>query len=217
MTGVTLDFLREQRELGETLLAHRGTMFEPQDLPGRYGRVVAAIDHLLEVIGCGSVVAGGWAVWRHGYIGRMTQDIDIVLPKERIADFLRAATVGGFEILPQPEGCWPKARHKEIEGKVNVLPEGGRPGTSLRPAPTTIPHPEALGAAGSRLTYITLPALVELKLAAGRPREDSDVAELLRANPDQAPGIRNHLAAVHQDYVTRFEQLLQRAREQRDE
>src|SRR5579862_3420026 len=101
---VTLDFLREQLALGEVLHAQRGTMFAPQDLPGRYGRVVAAIDHVLQVLNCGSVVAGGWAVWRHGYFGRMTQDIDIVLPKERIDDFLQAAAVSGFENLTQPEG-----------------------------------------------------------------------------------------------------------------
>jgi hypothetical protein len=217
VTSVTLDFLRKQLELGETLLAHRGTMFAPQDLPGRYGRVVAAIDHLLEVIGCASVVAGGWAVWRHGYFGRMTQDIDIVLPKERITDFLQAAAVAGFEILPQSEGHWPKARHKDTNVRVDILPEGGRPGTSRRPAPTTVPHPAALGAAGTRLQFITLPALVELKVAAGRPRDDADVTELLRANTYQAPAIREHLAAVHQDYVNRFDQLLEQAREQRDE
>jgi hypothetical protein len=43
MIGVTLESLTEQLELGEELLARRGTMFESQDLPGRYGRVVRAI------------------------------------------------------------------------------------------------------------------------------------------------------------------------------
>ncbi len=46
MNAVTLAFLQENLELGELLLAGRGSMFEPQDLPGRYGRVVAAVDHL---------------------------------------------------------------------------------------------------------------------------------------------------------------------------
>jgi len=192
-------------------------MLTPQDLPGRYGRVVRAIDHLLLVIDCASVVAGGWAVWRHGYVGRLTQDIDIVLPKKRIPDFLQVAAVGGFEVLPHLEGRWPKVRHKDTDVKVDILPEGGRPGTSRRPAPTTIPHPASLGAAGTQLRYITLPALIELKLAAGRARDESDVTELLRANADQAAAIREHLAAVHASYVERFDQLAERAREQRDE
>ena len=75
MPVATLDYLREQVELSEILLAKRDTMFAPQDLPGRYGRVVQAVDHLLSILGCPSVLAGGWAVWRHGYLGRMTQDI----------------------------------------------------------------------------------------------------------------------------------------------
>jgi hypothetical protein len=214
--AVTLEFLTEQLALGEQLQAGRSTMFTPQDLPGRFGRVVKAIDHLLAVVGCESVVAGGWAVWHHGYVARLTQDIDIILPSERIADFLRQAAVSGFEVLPQPEGRWPKVRHKETNLRVDILPEGGRPGTATRPAPTTIAHPRALGASGSQLRYIHLPALIELKLAAGRPRDESDIVELVRANGEHVDDIRAHLTAVHADYVRDFDRLVERAREQQD-
>src|SRR4029077_8431138 len=108
------------------LLQARGTMFTPQDLPGRYGRVVKAIDHLLEVLKCEAVVAGGWAVWRHGYFGRMTQDIDIALAKDQVDAFLHAAAVSGFEVLPQQAGRWPKLNHKETGVQVAILPEGAR-------------------------------------------------------------------------------------------
>jgi hypothetical protein len=214
---VTLEFLTEQLELGEQLRAGRHTMFAPQDLPGRYGRVVKAIDHLLAVIGCESVLAGGWAVWHHGYVGRLTQDIDIVLPRDQVAEFLRLAAVSGFEILPQPEGRWPKVRHKDTDIQVDILPEGARPGTAVRPAPTTIGHPSTLGAAGLALRYINLPSLVELKLAAGRARDEGDVAELVRANPERVDEIRTHLATAHADYVREFDRLVERAREQQDQ
>jgi hypothetical protein len=104
MPAVTLDFLREQLDLGEQLLAGRGSMFAPQDLPGRYGGVVKAVDRLLILVHCPAVVAGGWAVWRHGYVGHITQDLDIVLPQEQIADFLKTAAVSGFEVAVQAEG-----------------------------------------------------------------------------------------------------------------
>src|SRR5439155_22876708 len=120
--------LKENLELGEQLLAGRDSMFEPQDLPGRYGRVVKAIDHLLQLLNCASVLGGGWAVWRHGFFGRMTQDIDIVLPADRIDDCVRAAALSGFEVLPHAERRWPKVRHTDTELKGNLLPEGGRPG-----------------------------------------------------------------------------------------
>src|SRR5437588_2753763 len=178
MTPVTLQFLTEQLEIGEQLLRGRDSMFEPQDLPGRYGRVVKAIDHLLEILGCEAVLGGGWAVWHHGFVGRLTQDIDIALAADRVEEFLRVAAVSGFEVLPQPEGRWPKLRHKDTDVKVDILPEGARPGTSSKLAPTTIPHPCALGAVGGRLGYITLPAVIQLKLAAGRARDEADVVEL---------------------------------------
>jgi len=215
--SLTLESLTQQLELVDQLLAGKSHMFEPQDLPGRYGRVIRALDHLLQIVGSEAVLGGGWAVWRHGFHGRMTQDVDIVLPANRVDEFLRVAAFSGFDILPQPAGRWPKLMHKETDIKVDILPEGERPGTQSNPAPTTMPHPAAMGAAGARLRYISLHALIELKLAAGRPRDDGDVAELIRANPNEVEAIRAHLASVHQTYIVAFDRLAQRAAEQRDE
>ncbi len=192
-------------------------MFTPQDLPGRYGRVVKAVDHLLQALECEAVVAGGWAVWHHSYFARMTQDIDIALAKERVDVFVQDAAVSGFEVLPQPKGRWPKLRHKETDIQVDILPEGERPGTANKLAPTTIPNPSVMGAAGFLLRYIDMPALAELKLAAGRGRDESDVIELMRANPASASMIRQHLAGIHEQYVDAFDRLLERAREQEDQ
>ena len=78
---LTADILTRQLELADILLAGRNRMLEPQDLPGRYGRVVRALDQVLSACDCEAVVGGGWAVWRHGYVGRITQDVDLALPK----------------------------------------------------------------------------------------------------------------------------------------
>ena len=191
-------------------------MLEPQDLPGRYGRAIRALDRLLQAIRAEAVVAGGWAVWRHGYLGRVTQDVDIVVPASVIDELLPAAAVSGFEVLPPRAGAWPKLRHKESDVSIDILPEGATPGTPSKPAPTAIPHPLRLGAEVGKLKYIDLAGLVELKLAAGRARDESDVVELLRANPDQVETIRKHLGSVHGAYVGCFEELAARAREQTD-
>jgi hypothetical protein len=66
------------------------------------------------------------------------------------------------------------------------------------------------------MSYIDLPGLVELKLAAGRARDESDVVELIRVNPDQVDALRDHLARVNQRYLARFCELLAMAREQTD-
>jgi hypothetical protein len=214
---VELAFLSEQLNLADQLLARGLSMFEPQDLPGRYGRVVEAVDRLLQVIGAEAVVGGGWAVWRHGYVGRITQDLDVVLAANRLEEFLRVASVSGFQVLPRKEGRWPKLLHKDTGVQVDILPEGGRPGTAAQPAPTTIPHPTALGGSGTCLRYITLPSLVELKLAAGRARDESDVVELIRANPAQVEEVRGHLGRTHATYQAAFERLVEKAAQQGDE
>src|SRR5207253_11127912 len=120
---VSLAFLNDRLELADQLRVGREAMLTPQDLPGRYGRVVQAVDHLLDILQCPSVLAGGWAVWRHGFVGRVTQDVDIVLPADRIEEFVRLAGISGFEVLPQPPGRWPKVRHKDTDVNVDVLPE----------------------------------------------------------------------------------------------
>jgi hypothetical protein len=205
---VTPEFLTRQLELADVLIAGRDRMLEPQDLPGRYGKVVYAIDRVLSACQCESVVAGGWAVWRHGFVGRVTQDIDIALPHDRLDDFLQTASVSGFEILGASEGRWPKLRHKDTGIDVDILPEGGRPGTESRPAPTTIPHPTRMGAIAGKLRYANLLSLIELKLAAGRLRDDADVLELARENRERLIDIRSHLAAAHEQYRRRFDELV---------
>lgn len=209
----TLAFITQQLELSEQLRAGRDTMLEPQDLPGRFGRVIQDIDRVLAVIDAPSVLAGGWAVWRHGYAARITQDVDIVLPSEQLDDFLRTAAVAGFQPLERKAGRWPKVQHKATDITVDILPEGGRPGVPSRLAPTLIRHPSQMGGRSSQLRYIDLPALVELKLAAGRARDENDVVELIRTNAEAVDQIRTHLATVHSDYLAAFDALAKRAAE----
>ncbi len=192
-------------------------MQEPQDLPGRYGRVVKAIDRVLQATSIEAVVGGGWAVWHHGYIGRVTQDIDIALPADRIDEFRQVASVSGFDLLPTKPGRWPKMVHRETKVQVDILPEGAQPGIANRLAPTTIPHPAKMGAVSGKLGYISLPRLIELKLAAGRPQDEADVTALLRLNEAQIPQLRAHVASIHGDYLAMFDRLANVAAELRRE
>jgi hypothetical protein len=104
--------------------------------------------------------------------------------------------------------------HRDTGVDVDILPEGQRPGTPSKPAPTTIPHPSRIGASGTVLRYVRLPPLIELKLAAGRTQDHADVVKLIQANPDQITAIRDHLTHVHADYVAEFDRLVQRAQEE---
>jgi hypothetical protein len=117
--------------------------------------------------------------------------------------------MSGFDVLDAPEGRWPKLQHRDTGVEVDLLPEGGRPGVASRPAPTTIPHPQKMGAVRGALKYMSLLSLIELKLAAGRLRDEADVIELARENRDRLDEVRRHLAMVHSQYASRFDELLQ--------
>lgn len=49
---ITAQTLARQIELNEALRAGREHMLDPQDLPVRFGRVIASVDRVLEAIGC---------------------------------------------------------------------------------------------------------------------------------------------------------------------
>ena len=99
------DIISQQLELADALLSGMSRMLEPQDLPGRYGRVVRALDQVLNACDCESVVSGGWAVWRHGYLGRVTQVVDIAIPKANIDEFLTSEVPEIQRFLGQGENA----------------------------------------------------------------------------------------------------------------
>lgn len=96
---ITIGLLTPQQEIAALLLAGRDQMLEPQDLPGRYGRGVQSLDRVLEASGCETVVGGGWAVWRHGCIGRVAQNVEIALPSDKVEEFARVASISGIEYV----------------------------------------------------------------------------------------------------------------------
>jgi len=65
-----------------------------------------------------------------------------------------------------------------------------------------------MGAVRGSLKYISLPSLIELKLAAGRLRDQADVLEFARENRDCLDDVRRHLASVHSQFATRFDELV---------
>ena len=54
MNQPTPEFVTEQVEMNERLWARKDSVLEPQDLPGRVGRLVRALDRVLQTMGCES-------------------------------------------------------------------------------------------------------------------------------------------------------------------
>lgn len=59
MRTLTTTALTEQLELAGALRTVRSKMNEPEDLPGRYGRVIRAVNHVLRAIDSEAVLGGG--------------------------------------------------------------------------------------------------------------------------------------------------------------
>jgi hypothetical protein len=65
-----------------------------------------------------------------------------------------------------------------------------------------------MGAIRGSLKFSSLGSLVELKLAAGRLRDEADVVELARENRESLAELRRHLQQIHPQYAQRFEELI---------
>lgn len=183
----------------------------PRDLPGRYGRAIHDLERLLTAADALSVVAGGWAVWRHGYAGRVTEDVDIVVAEEKIERLHQLAENFGFDFFLPPAGRWPKMNHRATKIDVDILPEAGVPGTPSRPAPVPIGNPSRYQAVAGSLVFIPLSGLVELKLGAGRAKDIADLVELIKAHRTELEPILEYLATVHSSYPDRFSALIRQA------
>lgn len=126
-------------------------------------------------------IAGAMALGAHGY-ERMTADVDLLLTREGLARFREINLGRGYvEKFPGSKGL----RDADNNVNIDVLIAGDFPGDGL-PKPVAFPDPAHASVAGERFRILTLPKLVELKLASGmtaphRLKDLADVLELIRA------------------------------------
>jgi hypothetical protein len=126
-------------------------------------------------------IAGAMALGAHGY-ERMTSDVDLLLTREGLARFKEINLGRGYvEKFPGSRGL----RDADNNVNIDVLIAGDFPGDGL-PKPVAFPDPVDASVAGERFRILTLPKLVELKLASGmtaphRLKDLADVLELIRA------------------------------------
>lgn len=130
-----------------------------------------ALRELLREAGVEYKIVGGLAVIHHGY-ERFTSGIDVLLTRagaEAIVDHLGAH---GFS-----SQSGRRLRHEPTGVRVDVLREGDTL-VGPRPAPP-LPGPGALPGAATDPQVVALPALLDLKLDAGRRQDLTDVVKLL--------------------------------------
>ena len=163
----------------------------------------AAIAERLAAAGIDYAIAGAIALGEHGF-KRLTVDVDVLIRREDL-DRFKAAWVGRGYLDVRPGG---KAVRDTINDvKIDFLLSGDFPGDG-KPKPVAFPDPRDAAIAGDRYRVVSLPRLVEMKLASGMtaPHRLQDLADVLRLI--RAADLPRDFAAQIDPYVRgKFEEL----------
>ena len=135
----------------------------------------------LDELGIPYAVVGGMALYAHGY-ERFTSDVDILVTRESLK--LIHEKLDGLGYLPPFTGS-KHLRDAEHGVRIEFLVSGGYPGDG-KPKPVAFPDPVGVTTEVEGIRYLTLPKLLELKLASGmtdsgRFKDLGDVQELIKA------------------------------------
>ncbi len=142
-------------------------------------RALRKIAKRLDELGVPYAVVGGMALFLHGF-RRFTEDVDILVSKDGLR--LIHERLEGLGYLPLFQGS-KNLRDAESGVRIEFLVEGEYPGDG-KPKPVAFPDPAAAGVEGDGIRYLSLPKLIEMKLASGltnplRLKDIVDVQELI--------------------------------------
>ncbi|MCI0362907.1 MAG: nucleotidyl transferase AbiEii/AbiGii toxin family protein [Phycisphaerales bacterium] len=120
-------------------------------------------------------VAGGMALFFHGY-RRFTEDVDILITREG-KDIAHRA-LEGLGYLPPFAGS-KNLRDAESGVRIEFLIAGDYPGDG-KPKPVRFPDPAQVAVSIDGVKFLSLPSLIELKLASGltNPRRAKDLVDV---------------------------------------
>ena len=134
----------------------------------------------LNELGIPYVVVGGLSLFAHGF-RRFTEDVDLLVTPEGLKRIHKELEGLGYNT---PFAGSKNLRDTESGVKVEFLVTGQFPGDG-KPKPVAFPDPDAVAMEKDGIRYISLPTLIELKLASGmtspeRMKDLSDVMELIK-------------------------------------
>jgi len=164
---------------GEDMLLEADAFFMRR---GDLYRVLRDLTHRLEEAGIPYAIIGGIALAQHGF-ARLTQDIDMLLTKDGLAEFRERFLGRGY--VPAFPNAAKTFRSADAGVRIEIITAGEYPGDG-RPKSVSFPDPESAVVEIDGMRIIRLDRLVELKLASGmtaphRRRDLADVQDLICA------------------------------------
>lgn len=137
----------------------------------------------LDELGVAYAVAGGMALFLHGY-RRFTEDVDILVTRVGLR-LIHDRLEGRGHAAPFPGSK--NLRDADSGVRIKFLVAGDYPGDG-KPKPVAFPDPATARVEKEGVGYLSLPKLIELKLASGltnplRLRDIVDVQELITILP----------------------------------
>jgi len=142
-------------------------------------KALEAIARRLQELGIPYAIAGGIALFFHGY-RRFTEDVDILVTAEGLREIHHH--LAGLGYLPPFTGSQ-NLRDTASGVRIEFLVTGHYPGDG-KPKPVAFPDPAAASVEIDGIQVLRLETLIELKLASGttpgRRRDLADVQELIR-------------------------------------
>lgn len=131
----------------------------------------------LEEAGIDYAIAGALSLGVHGFV-RATEDVDVIVTHEGLAKFKERWLGRGYVNLRA--GGKP-VRDTTHNVRIDFLLTGDFPGDG-KPKPVAVPEPRAASISGEKYRVVSLPTLIELKLASGMtaPHRMHDLADVMR-------------------------------------
>jgi hypothetical protein len=148
---------------------------------GAVQKTLQKITRKLDELGIPYAVAGGMALFGHGF-ERFTVDVDILVTEEGLREIHEQ--LEGLGYIP-PFRKSKQLRDVEYGVKIDFLVAGQFPGDG-KPKPVSFPDPKSVAVEIAGIKYLSLPTLIDLKLASGisspgRVKDLGDVQELIKA------------------------------------
>lgn len=141
-------------------------------------------------------IVGAMALNAHNQ-RRTTDDVDVLLTAEGLAEFRRHFVDKHYEAVP---GRRRRFVERKSQVRVDVLVTGLFPGSG-KPGPISYPDPASVSLTIDDVRVVDLVTLVQLKLAARRFQDFGDVVALIRVHQlDEAFAKRLH-PSVRRDFI----------------